>query len=469
MKMLRVTCFLMATAVFAAAAGADGWETVDIGGDPGDQPRILDMTIDVNVVWLSSKNEGLYAYDGVEWVHHVMADEGLRWNDYGYVMFADAAREKWVTRDRVGPDPWSFSYTADRLDDALTLTDKTDDVWTYYSWDDAEPAEFINPRVFSIAEDSEGNKWFGYRDEDHLSIGVVSYLIENDPTTTDDDWRHYDNALEPYLTQFYDDDVRALAIDHDERLWIGYHERGVDVWDYGDIDDWEDDVWTHYDVTNGLPSNLVHTIYVAQDGRVWVGTLNGLAFYNPRNDSWTTIPGDELPGIQARTIDEDLLNYLWIGTEDGVRLLYPNGTAVALKDVPSAAGLAGKRIDAVGVDGLDGHVWALALEEVTQTTTLHRLASGYVPWSKETFYVYPNPWRSDTYDPIVNVRGVPDGTKIEIFDIAGERVRALATREQPYGWDLLDASSNKVPSGVYIVRAEPPQGDAIVTKVAVIW
>ncbi len=459
MKTLLTTSLVLVALFLAGSAAAQAWEQVPIGDDPGNQPRILGMAIDGSTVWLSARTEGLWGYDGSGWVNHLQEDGGLSFDSWGYNMYVDSNGDKWVTRD--------WPLTADRLDDRGTLDAKNDDLWYAYTYAPGG-SQFWNKRIFSMTETDAGDKWFGCRDEDHAHEVVVEHLIENDPSTiADDEWRHFDNALPPYETEFFDDDVRAVAIDHDGALWIGYHSVGLDVWQYGDLDDWDDDVWTHHDVSSGLPSNLVHTFHVAQDGKVWVGTLDGLAFYDPSDDAWTTVDDPRLPGSQMLAIDSDALGLVWVGTDEGVAALYPNGTVTATYTSDND-GLAGDVVDAIAVDRINGDIWALSLDVDEQTTALNVLRGGIAPAAGEV-YGFPNPWRSDTYDKSLEIVGAPDGSKVEILDITGESVRVLETRQQPYVWDILDSSGSKAGSGVYVVRVEQPDGRTTFTKVAVIW
>jgi ligand-binding sensor domain-containing protein len=447
---MRATLWIAIALVAAwsgAAAGSGTWQTLPYPYSN----RIFDMTADGSTIWLSTQGDGLVGYDGVDWVRHVSADGGLRQDHWNYTIFADAAGDKWVARDG--------DQAVDRLDDAGTFSDKSDDVWTYYS----HPEQFVQYRVFSMAEDGDGNKWFGMRDENHNIAGTVECLIEHDPATTaDDEWFHFDNAWTPDSTSFSDDDVRAVAMDHAGRLWIGYYASGVDAWDYGSLDGFADDSWAHYTVDSGLPSGLVNTIHVGPDGRVWVGTLGGLAVYNPNGGAWTTIEG--LPGTQARAIDTDAQGHVWIGTDEGVAMLYSSG-AVALS-FGDEDGLTEGAVDALAVDQATGRVWVLSSDQSTQASTISYYDSGFVPQGG-LVYVYPNPWKADETSEPLNVFGVPDGSTVEVFDITGEKVRRLG-RSEPYVWDTLDADGYEVPSGVYVLRVEMPSGERIFVKAAIL-
>jgi len=439
---------LMAVLVSCAPPAAAGeWTTLTLPNNA----IVYDMDIQGDTIWMSTHRSGLLGYDGDLWVVHLSAEGGIRTNNYNYTVQVDSNGDKWVGRDDAD--------AVDRLDDAGTYTDKTDDIWTYYDYQE----ELENRRVFSMVEAPQGGMWFGMRDENHNRLGTVELLIENDDTTTDDDvWYHYDNAWTPDSTDFSDDDVRALAIDDPGRLWIGYYATGVDAWDYGNPALYADDSIVHYSSDNGLPSNLVHTLHVGDDGRVWVGTLGGLAVYDGRTDSWRTIEG--LPGLQARAIDTDALGHVWVGTENGVAMVYGNGSVAVTYGTED--GIPNDLISEIAVDRENGVVWAVSVDEATQATSLSFLESGYGS-SMTNVFAYPNPWKEGRDAPEITVFGAPEGADVTVIDVSGQELRKLRSTE-PYVWDTLNGAGNEVSSGIYVVRVETPEGEVLFTKVAVI-
>ncbi len=451
---MRVAVCVLLTAGLAAGASpvaAQEWAVFEVPNSA----IVFDAAIEDNIVWLSTRSDGLIGYDGTTWVLHRAADcdSCIRTDKWNYSILVDSAGEKWMGRD-------DKDNTVDRLDDAGTFSDKTDDSWSYYTYQ----VELENFRVFSMAEDLNGNKWFGMRDENHENLGTVDLFIENsDTTAADDEWYHYDNLWTPDSTRFSDDDVRALTVDHGGRLWIGYGASGVDVWDYGNPATFADDSWEHYDKYNGLPNNSVSELHVGNDGRVWIGTGGGLSVHDPSFGGFETVAG--LPGEEIRAIDSDARDHIWVGTDAGVAMLYRSGAVAFTYDEED--GIRDLDISEIVVDRAGAIVWAVSRNEMTLEATLNRLVTPYGS-DAEAFFVYPNPLRSDSPFASVAIVGVPDGSTIEIFDVSGQKVRELGPRKEPYVWDTLDSSSLEVPSGVYLIRMESPEGRVAVTKTAVI-
>jgi len=74
--------------------------------------------------------------------------------------------------------------------------------------------------------------------------------------------------------------------------------------------------WT---VEDGLPLNMVWALEQARDGRLWVGTAEGLAAFD--GSGFTTYDGAETEGMagnKVRALLEDRGGRLWIGTPTGV-------------------------------------------------------------------------------------------------------------------------------------------------------
>jgi len=431
-------------------AGAQEWEQVELPDGPGDgRPVLLDIAMDGGVVWFSTLSDAIMGYDGANWVLHTTDDGGIRSNRFRYVMFVDAAGDKWTAKDG--------SSTIDRLEDGGTFALKDDDTWSYYSY----PSQLASKRVFSMVEDADGNKWFGIRDESGTQSSMIELLVENGLGTEDDEWFPFGDSFEPGI--FTSEDVRGLELDARERLWIVYDRAGVDVWDYGDYTITDDDTLTHYGATEGLPSDAVRALRSGPDGRMWLGGDNGIAVFEPESGTWTQVAG--FPSDRVNDIATDAQGHVWAATDDGVVMLYASGEIAQHYD--SSDGLEDDATIMIAVDQTDGTVWAVTEDQSTSETYLNVLESGFGPEAR--VFVYPNPYREgETAERGVIILGAPEGSNVEVFDITGQSVRELPARREPFRWDSLDADLNEVPSGVYIVRVETPSGEVLFTKVAVI-
>jgi len=449
---MRIPLLILLAVALAAPGGAlaQYWETVTVPEGPNNPvPKLLDIAMDGSTVWFSTEKDGIMGYDGGTWVLHTQAEGGLRYDRYRFVMFVDSGGDKWTARDT--------DECLDRLTDGGTFTVKTDDTWSYYS----SPSELESNRVFSMAEDHSGNIWCGIRDESGTEPSVVELLIENGPGTADDEWLPFGDTFEPDI--FYRDDVRGLAVDGENRLWLVYDHAGVDVWDFGDYHSIDDDTINHYGITDGLPSESIRAIHVGSDGRIWVGGDQGVAFSSLSDESWTMVA--DFPSNRVNSLAADAQGHIWAGTDDGVVMIYEGGEVDRLYG--RGDGLVDDLVTLVAVDQASGTVWAVSENEAAGETHLNVMRSVFGRESRVV--AYPNPWRQgESIDGDITIVGAPEGSRVEILDITGEVVRELPATREPFRWDSLDADLNEVPSGVYIIRVDAPSGDQLFTKIAII-
>lgn len=72
--------------------------------------------------------------------------------------------------------------------------------------------------------------------------------------------------------------LQTIAVDSNNRVWVGSLTDGVAVLDDGN--------WTTYTIDDGLASNKIHSIAADAQGRIWVGTEWGLSVL--ADDAWST-------------------------------------------------------------------------------------------------------------------------------------------------------------------------------------
>lgn len=115
------------------------------------------------------------------------------------------------------------------------------------------------------------------------------------------------NPGHPFREYFH-----CLHFDRQNNMWIG-SSQGISVKIQSK--------WKHYDVSNGLTSNLCKAIATDNDGRAWIGTDKGLNCIDGEKVlTFTTGSGLPSNSIQALAFDS-LSNKLWVGTTDGLSLL----------------------------------------------------------------------------------------------------------------------------------------------------
>jgi ligand-binding sensor domain-containing protein len=187
--------------------------------------------------------------------------------------------------------------------------------------------------VYAVAMDGEGRLWLG------TWGGGVSVLDDGGTPfdKSDDTWTTFTTA-----DGLADNYVRAIAADGAARLWFGTDGGGASVLDHGGTPfDKSDDTWTTFTESDGLADHYVWASAVDGGGRLWFCTLVGVSVldhggtpFDKSDDTWTTFTeSDGLADNSVGAIAVDGGGQLWFGTYGGgVSVLDHGGTPLDKND-----------------------------------------------------------------------------------------------------------------------------------------
>jgi ligand-binding sensor domain-containing protein len=190
--------------------------------------------------------------------------------------------------------------------------------------------ECVAGYVSAIAEDDQGNKWFG------TNAGVSKFTDGIWTTHTTEDGlsgqRVYDILVDPDgniwcgtpggvsvfngtgWTSYTMDDglatnvIRAIALDGSGNLWAG-SEMGVSVFDGTS--------WINYTTADGLAGDWVKAVKADPEGNMWIGTDNGLSRYD--GSAWSTFRREDgLSDNNINAIAFDTSGQVYCATRNGV-------------------------------------------------------------------------------------------------------------------------------------------------------
>jgi ligand-binding sensor domain-containing protein/signal transduction histidine kinase len=161
--------------------------------------------------------------------------------------------------------------------------------------------------VREICEDKYGNLWIGTEDGALNKINTITGNIEHFKPTGQKGGIAYTN-------------VHGLLADGDD-LWIGTFEHGIDLMDIK-----TGIVKRHYSAGHGekgLESNFALCFIRASDGKIIIGTSNGLYYYDRKKDNFNRYP--QVPeGVFVTSVIEDHNKIIWAGTQnDGAYWIDP--------------------------------------------------------------------------------------------------------------------------------------------------
>lgn len=222
------------------------------------------------VLWAAKPNDGLYRWDGPKFSRLTAANLALQDPAVGAML---------VTRD--GHCLLASAHGLLRFKDPQAVADES------------QPAGLANQSVISLAEDFQRQIWAGTRD------GRLWRLAQSQ-------WLELTNWVDRHP-------VTALLPMPDGSLWIGTDGAGIFRL--------RQDVFTHYDKTNGLAGNSIATLHSSADGTVWIGTVGaGLSWWRAGTFSNVTTR-EGLPDDTVAQILEEPAGRLWLGTRRGIACL----------------------------------------------------------------------------------------------------------------------------------------------------
>jgi ligand-binding sensor domain-containing protein len=323
---------------------------------------IQSVAVDVNGQVLAGTPSGLGFYDGNTWTVYNTGNSSIPDNNVTTVLWANTGNNAFIgtimglDRFSLGNNQWtSFrTYNSELAEDVVHAVSVTSDgtvragsttyLATYNgtSWTQITPASLgIQQGGFSaLALDASGNPWIGTEGQ-----GVFHY--------TGTQWINYSY---PATAGFPENTVRHIAVDGSGNVWIGTYGgvgkyngswttyayptipsnviqalaagSGTNVW-ISDVQTaglvhYDGSTWTPVDASSiGITPGSIQAIWISETGDPWIGTSSqGIATYTGGTwQSHSTAQNSILPSNDARFIQRDLNNNLWIGTSNGLAKL----------------------------------------------------------------------------------------------------------------------------------------------------
>ncbi len=218
------------------------------------------------------------------------------------------------------------------------------------------------------------------------------------------------------------------------------------------------------------------------NGKVWLAGTNGVIELDPEkafNDDFRAyrpkVPRNDgtnnadylLDGVVVNCIAVDALNRKWIGTDSkGVFLVSADGTEIIEQLNTSNSVLPTDQIFSICVKPNSNTIFIGTPNGILEYET-----SSVTPApSYDKVLVYPNPVRPE-YTGFITIKGLMANSLVKISDASGNVITSLQATGGTATWDGLNASGERVKSGVYYVLASENENEtssAIVAKFLVI-
>jgi len=202
--------------------------------------------------------------------------------------------------------------------------------------------QFASSELRALFEDDEGSLWVGSGDEGLLRLRNGKFVSAGEPEGLQGNmawtvtprrsggvWVGSDGGLSSYVAGSFQhitapkglDNVRVRAIVEDQAhaLWVGTQVAGAYRIDQHGT--------TVFDQAHGLAGNAVSAMLEDRQGRIWVGSNQGLDLIDRGiiSSQQSLLPGSNRSAV--RLIFEDFRGKLWVGTETrGLFVIGPDGT-----------------------------------------------------------------------------------------------------------------------------------------------
>lgn len=226
--------------------------------------------------------------------------------------------------------------------------------------------------------------------------------------------------------------------------------------------------------SGNLPSIDIRALAFDNNNRLWIGTLKGLrvlysvgSFFESgaNTDAQSIIilengvPQELLYEQSITDIEVDGSNNKWVATAtSGVFYFSSNGQETLLRFTADNSPLPSDNVQDIAIDDSTGVVYFATTDGLvafngTSTAPMEDL---------ENVYAYPNPVRPD-YFGNVTIDGLTKKANVKITDISGNLVFETTSEGGSVTWDTTAFGKYRVASGVYLVLVS--SDDTILTKV----
>lgn len=323
---------------------------------------------------------------------------------------------------------------------------------------------YIDIRVNSPAFDKNGNLWM-------TNVTNTGNYKSIKTLQTSGQWQSY--GIADVTT---DDFGRfgPMAIDKNRTKWIPSINDGLIAFNEN-----YNNKFIVINSTNGnLPDNDVRCVAVDNRNQLWIGTFAGLRTVSVDR----FISSDELTTnaiiIQEGDLAQELFyqqtildiavdgaNRKWVSIADGgVFLVSSDGQETIYRFTKNNSPLPSDNINDIEIDGVSGEVFF-----ATDKGMVSFLGTSTKPSdSLSDVFVYPNPVRPN-FVGTVKISGLTDKANVKITDIEGNLVYETTSSGGTIEWDTKAFGKHKVASGVYMIFvASEDATDSTVKKVMII-
>jgi hypothetical protein len=256
-----------------------------------------------------------------------------------------------------------------------------------------------------------------------------------------------------------------LVIDNANQIWmIAPRGIGVYVLNYNNtIDNKSDDQMRLLTVGNGngnLPNNEVYSIAKDKNGKIWVGTSDGIGIFNCPESLFTSSGCDgELKIVKydlnagllfqreaVNAIAVDGANNKWIGTGNGVWLISDDAEKIIHRFTKDNSPLPSNQIQSIAIQPKSGDVFIATDAGLVS----YRSEATDGASDNASLLIFPNPVPAN-YNGMVSIKGLVENADVRITDVAGQLVYRTKAQGGQAVWNGKNYLGKRPRTGMYYV------------------
>ncbi len=330
---------------------------------------------------------------------------------------------------------------------------KPDNSTTVYKDNGFLQSQIGNPGaniIMDLAFDSHNNLWM-------TNYGAPTQLAV----------KKADNSWQSFALPFAGGGkyVSKMAIDNEDQKWV-IAARGYGVMVLNDnqtIDNKNDDVSRLLTTGAGngnLPNNEVLSIAKDRNGKIWIGTTDGIGIVNCPESVLTNAGCDAELKIVKYDLNAGLLfqresvnaiavdgaNNKWIGTNNGVWLITDDAEKILHRFTKDNSPLPSNEINSIVIQPYSGEVFIATSAGLVS----YRGEATEPNNTNNDLFIFPNPVPSG-YSGSIAIKGLVENADVRITDAAGQLVYRTKAQGGQAVWNGLNYLGKRPRSGVMYV------------------
>jgi hypothetical protein len=290
---------------------------------------------------------------------------------------------------------------------------------------------------------------------------------------SDGSWQQYN--LQSVLLNYLQSRFGRMTIDKNNTKWITSQEGLIAFNEEGNVAK----LIGFGSEGGNLPIEDVRSLAIDNNDQLWIGTRRGLRVLSNvdrfRTDAQMTTSSIIIleDGVAQELLYEQYItdivvdgaNNKWIGTVgSGVFLVSPNGQETLRHFTTDDSPLPSDVINDIDINGTTGEVFFATSKGLVSFKGTATDASANL----NNVFVYPNPVRPE-FSGTVKISGLLDKANVKIADIEGNLVYEAISEGGTIEWDTTAFGKYRVSSGVYMIFISAEDGgETKVKKVMVV-